>query len=628
MKVPDPHEESSHCEELLRAFAQMSNIGLASVNVATGLLVMVNPALCEMLGYEENELVGQPFTRFHHPDEIPKVQAEFLEAVATRRKLKADCRLIRRDGNEIVARFNVGFVASDDGDGLITIAAVEDITPQRLREQELRYSEERLADAMAIARMGNWSWDVIENVIWWSRPEYKIFALDPDEFTPEYEKFLSLLHPDDRASVEARVDAVRRGHNEYEYDARIIRPSGEVRWIHTIARVERDSQGRFSRLLGTDQDITQRKLDEEKLHDSERQLQQLADAMPQVVWIADAMGRIVYHNRRGDEIFGGENCVNPSWMLHPEDGLRTKIEWDRCHRERIPFEVELRLKTTSNEYRWYLIRGVPVLANDGSIERWYGAATDIHHLRETESQLREQREQFWQSQKMEAIGRLAGGVAHDFNNLLTIVLGECELLLSNPPKDNAALHRSLVAIRDAGSRASALTKQLLTFGRRDQSPPQRIDLNSGITAVRHLLDRLGGDAIVLKYSLANETPWVLIDITHLEQILFNLVSNAVDAMPNGGVVEIRTRVNNATTIRNAQKYPSGTASIAVVDSGVGVSAEVCEKLFEPFFTTKEFGRGTGLGLAVVHGIAERLGGEVTFSSIENKTTFTVTFPLG
>jgi PAS domain S-box-containing protein len=235
-----------------------------------------------------------------------------------------------------------------------------------------------------------------------------------------------------------------------------------------------------------------------------------------------------------------------------------------------------------------------------------GSITDITHRRLLEEQLR-------QSQKMEAVGRLAGGVAHDFNNLLTVITLSSHMLLDLLKPGPEA--EQVKDIADAAERASALTRQLLTFGRKDVLAPKVLDINAAVRDAENMLRRLIGEDILLIVELDDEAWPVTIDPGHMSQVLMNLSLNARDAMPRGGTLVIRT-VNVDTHV-----------CLCVSDTGVGMPADVVARVFEPFFTSKGVGKGTGLGLAVVHGIVEQIGGRIDVESEPGRgTTFSVYLP--
>jgi two-component system cell cycle sensor histidine kinase/response regulator CckA len=248
--------------------------------------------------------------------------------------------------------------------------------------------------------------------------------------------------------------------------------------------------------------------------------------------------------------------------------------------------------------------------------RFTGVLRDITERQRLQSQ-------FIQAQKMEAVGRLAGGVAHDFNNLLTIISGYCELLMMSDIPAGDKRRESIATIRDAGERAARLTQQLLAFSRKSIIEPKLIDLNALVADSAKLLRRLIGEDIILAVVTAPRPIPIKVDPGQLEQVIMNLVVNARDAMPTGGRLTIET-----STVESGEGAASQLARLAVRDTGHGMSDEVKEKIFEPFFTTKGVGMGTGLGLAVVHGVVTQSGGHVVIQSeVGVGTTFQILLPL-
>jgi len=241
-----------------------------------------------------------------------------------------------------------------------------------------------------------------------------------------------------------------------------------------------------------------------------------------------------------------------------------------------------------------------------------GTVRDISERRRLE-------EQFLQSQKMEAVGRLAGGVAHDFNTLLSSILGYAEMVLDSLPPEAGKSRRAAEQIRRSADRGAALTRQLLTFSRQERRRNQLVDLNEVVTGLSDMLDRLVGEQVELEHDLMRGLARVEADPAQLEQVLVNLVVNAVDAMPGGGRITISTA--------NQGAGDEAAVLLAVADDGHGMSEEVRRRIFEPFFTTKEKGKGTGLGLSTVYGIVTQDSGSISVESAEGKgTRFQVVFP--
>lgn len=265
---------------------------------------------------------------------------------------------------------------------------------------------------------------------------------------------------------------------------------------------------------------------------------------------------------------------------------------------------------------WFLCRSLLRLAHDLSTQ-WVARQKSERERRALEEQLH-------QAQKMEAVGQLAGGIAHDFNNALTTILGYCEFL--EEAMTAPSLRKDVAEIRHAGERAVALTSQLLAFSRKQTFQTRVVDLNGLVSNAGRMLERMVGEGVVLRYLQSSDLLSVQVDPNRLEQVLVNLVINARDSMPNGGVVTIETgrTMEDVATMRTPE---SGWVYLTVVDNGEGMTAEVQAHLFEPFFTTKERGKGTGLGLATAYGAVKQFGGHLTVkSTLGEGSTFRILLP--
>jgi two-component system cell cycle sensor histidine kinase/response regulator CckA len=310
--------------------------------------------------------------------------------------------------------------------------------------------------------------------------------------------------------------------------------------------------------------------------------------------------------------------------IHPDDAERVNgsvyatIKQGRVDK----WEVEYRFRRGDGSWATVLERGTVIRGDDGQPARCIGTVTDVSDRAELASQLR-------QAQKMEAVGQLAGGIAHDFNNLLTAISCNVELLLdATDPTD--ARRDDILQIREAATRAATLTRQLLAFSRRQVLQPKPLDLNATVSSMERMLRRVIGGDVRLLTKLDAALPPVYADAGQMEQVVMNLVLNARDAMPDGGNIVVTTAT---TTLRSAMQHRFGVLSpgryvlLTVRDFGSGMSLDVYEHLFEPFFTTKSQGKGTGLGLATVHGIVIQSGGQILVESVEEEgTEFSVYLP--
>jgi len=285
------------------------------------------------------------------------------------------------------------------------------------------------------------------------------------------------------------------------------------------------------------------------------------------------------------------------------------------------YDQEYRIVRPDGTIRWIRDRAFPVRDSAGRVTRVAGVAEDITEQRRLEAQLQ-------QTQKLESVVMLAGGVAHDFNNLLTVIQANAELLSDAPTPQDVA--DTVAEIRTASERGAALTRQLLAFSRQEMLEPRIVNINGVVNDTSKMLRRLIGEDIEISINLAPDVSPVLIDPGHFSQVLMNLAVNARDAMPKGGRLAIRT---TNVEVRRAEQTSTGRAAgryvaLSMADTGQGMTPEIRARIFEPFFTTKGAGRGTGLGLAVVHGIVSQSGGFIDVAStLGVGTTFTMMFPV-
>lgn len=344
-------------------------------------------------------------------------------------------------------------------------------------------------------------------------------------------------------------------------------------------------------------------------------------------WVAELDGsdRVTW-SRETYRIFGvapgAFRCTRTAFynFVHPDDREAVEHAVARAIEQDEPYEADHRIVRSDGSVRWVHARG-DVERNDGRPVRLVGAIQDITDRRQLEDQLR-------QAQKMEAIGRLAGGIAHDINNALTAIAGYAELTLSEVERDHPA-RADVEEIHHAAERAASVTKQLLAFSRKQLMEPRLFNLNDTVASIARLLSRIVGHDIAVRLQLGDRIPAIVGDPGQIEQAIVNLAVNARDAMPGGGEIVLETSFAafDAEFARTHVPMPPGEyVRLAVHDTGQGMAAETQARIFEPFFTTKPAGKGTGLGLSMVYGTMKQIGGFIFVSSVLGKgTTFTMYF---
>jgi PAS domain S-box-containing protein len=356
-----------------------------------------------------------------------------------------------------------------------------------------------------------------------------------------------------------------------------------------------------------------------RVSESERRYRFLANAVPQLIWTADTNGLVNYGNDRWLAFTGlpADRIRGAGWqeLLHPDDRERTVAAWAEAVRSSADrYEIEHRMRYRDGTWRWVHTSANPYRRADGAIHTWLGTTADIHDRVTAEEQLR-------QTQRLQAVGGLAGGMAHEVNNMMSVVMGFGELVLDAIGKDHPQRADIEEMVR-AGARATAVTRQLLAFSRQQVLKPTVVDVNVVVAELTTALVRVLGSDRRLEVVPSLVPLKVDTDRGQIEQVLINLAINARDATSTGGVILVETSAVelDATTSPPAEGEPGSFVRLAVRDDGAGMSPDVLARAFEPFFTTKAPGKGTGLGLSMVHGVVKQSGGQVRIDSAPGEGT--------
>jgi PAS domain S-box-containing protein len=590
-----------------------------------GCFLKTNPAFSETLGYSEAELAAKPIVEFIHPDDKQATLDEIFNQ--RQRGFTRDFRnrYLCKDGSIKWLSWRVNY-SREDG---IAYATARDVTEKKRAEEALRENEERMKLAMQAGNMGLYDLNVQtgEAVV---NPEYALMlGYDPAEFHETNAQWIERLHPDDREPVAAVYQAYVQGElPHYKVEFRQKTKDGAWKWILSYGRImARDADGSPRRMLGVHVDISERKEAEEALREREEQLRVIFDTSQAGIILVDPQGTILFANNRMAEMFGMPlSQLNGS--SYPEHLYAT--EWqtgDALMRQLIRGDIQEvaverhYLRADGSDF-WGFLSGKRLVNPDGSLRALVGIIADLTEQKKLQEQLS-------QAQKMESVGRLAGGVAHDFNNMLNVILGHAELArmkeVLSPP-----LREHIEQIQKAAERSAAIVRQLLAFARKQTVTPKVLDLNEIVDSMLKMLRRLIGEEIDLVWRPGKELWPVRMDPAQIDQILANLCINARDAIAGVGRITIETgnKIFDAAFCSRHKGYVVGEYVMFIVsDDGSGMDKETRQHIFEPFFTTKGVGQGTGLGLATVYGIVKQNAGFIdVYSEPDQGTSFKIYLP--
>jgi two-component system cell cycle sensor histidine kinase/response regulator CckA len=620
-------------EERFRSAFDYAAIGMALVAPDGGWL-QVNRALCDLVGYSRDELLGGTFQDITHPDDLETDLGYVRQMLAGEiDTYQMEKRYFHKLGHVVWVLLSVSLVRASDGSPLYFISQIQDITARKHAHEALERSEAQLAEAQQIAQLASWERDA-SGAMSWSDEVYGIYGLDPDSGPPSEERLFELVHSDDRERVLAALERARRSRKPLSIEYRIVRADGGVRWIQSRGMTVAGKDGTFGRRV-TAQDITERKEAEQRLAEAEQRYRVLVEQLPLGMYVRalDMSQPNIYASPQVEPMLGypaaewESNADLLAAIVHPDDRERVLGGAERVRATGEPLRDEYRYVRPDGRVVW--VQDETYVVNDEHGEPAFvqGFLLDISERKQAEAERDRLREDLHHAQKLEAVGRLAGGVAHDFNNMLTAIKGYSELLLGALDRDDP-LRAHAGQIRRAAEQAASLPRQLLAFSRKQTLQPELIDLNEIVSNISDLLRRLITESISLETE-ATEPALACVDASQLEQVLINLALNARDAMPDGGTLTIATRgVEIGEDLAAEHEAAVGRyAMISVSDTGLGIDPETRDKIFEPFFTTKATGQGSGLGLASVYGTVSQSGGFIRVESEPGEgARFEIYFP--
>ncbi len=600
-------------DERFRALIE-GTLDVVAIITSAGVVDYIAPSIQRLLGHAPEAVTGTSAFALVHPDDAPEVIARFTALLRGDCHGSIDLRLRHDDGSwrtfQLRARNMV-----DDPEVAGVVVNARDITDELAAIQTQRQLQaffEATPDFVA-------TFDPHGRALTVNRSFRELLGLPagaPSALT------LTDLFPrevTERLLEEGIPTATREG--SWTGETHLDADDGRSIPISQVVLAHRSPGERVEFYSTLGRDITEEREARDALERSEAYFRSLIENSSDILAIVDGEGRIRFVSPSVTRVLGyrPEEVVGTSlFTLVDPDHLAAAMESFAAvmqSAERLPTPAEYRVRHKDGSWRRVESVSQNLLENP-AVRGVVINVRDVTARRRAEDALHESEQQLVQAQKMEAVGRLAGGVAHDFNNLLTAIKGFTELLLLDLPEGDQ--RRAYAAeIQGAASRAAGLTRQLLAFSRRQVLKPEVTDLNETVRLLEKILGRLIGEDVRMRFELSPELGHVRADPGQVEQVVMNLVVNARDAMPGGGELLIRTsnaRLTGSDLQRHRYVHPGDYVLLEVIDSGSGMTREIQERVFEPFFTTKEQGRGTGLGLSTVYGIVKQSGGYIWVDS--------------
>ncbi len=608
-------------EKATARFSRLSEagvIGTVVLDLDDKRVVDANDTLLHLVGYSRDELLSGrvPWASLTAP-EWSDVDARAIEQLTmTGVAALREKEFTRKDGTRVPVLAGSAMLS---GGTTECISFVLDLTERKEAERGRREAERRAQGMVESATVGMWTVGADGRTTFMNARMAEILGRDVAEAVtmPTTEFFFA----EDRPAMAERL-AKRRDGLAGPFEQRFRRPDGAVGFLSMDSSPLYDAQGRYEGVLGIATDITERRRVEEALREREAHYRLMFDKSPLPKWMYDLETlRFLAVNEAAIREYGYSR----------EEFLAMTIK-DTRPPEDVPALLEsIRQSALAKVGVWRHkkkngdIMQMEIITHTFTLD---GRECRLAVGRDVTERLRLE-EQLRQSQKMEAVGRLAGGVAHDFNNVLSVILSYGEMLLSEM-KPGEPMHDDIAEIRKAGLRAADLTRQLLMFSRQQVLAPKVLDLNDVLTSMDKMLQRILGADVDLVSLPTRPLGRVRADPSSVEQVIMNLVVNARDAMPTGGKLTIET-ANVVLDEAYAQAHfgvkPGPHVMLAVSDTGTGIEKSTLARIFEPFFTTKESGKGTGLGLSTVFGVVQQSGGSVwVYSEVGKGTTFKVYLP--
>ncbi len=590
------------------AIVEASREGVLEID-SQGAIQYANPTALRLLGCEIQELRGRDYRELIGA--LENEARDFTRLGYTTDMLRGVGAVLRCKDRHRPIEYRMVPVRHDDES--LTLLTFRDMT-DRSRIDVM------LADMQYLAKVGAWEFNIESGRMTVSESVSLRFKLPMGKSVQANQLLAALSVSSRRQLLRAARHAIKNGH-DFDLELQLRRDASS--WMRCIGKAER-IDGVTLRLYGAIQNVTERHLAERTLRETRDFFSATLDAMPSLVVHVNRHGHVEYRNRSSLSEYLGLPSTDTGQDITSLLDITQFADLHQAIQKGLAGEASHFVRTLPNtvDYCEAQFSFVPERDHAGTVTGCFMVMTDVTELKMLEARLR-------QAEKLQAIGQLTGGVAHDFNNLLGVILGNLQLM-ERDVHHNPALVKKLHTAMQAAIRGADLTRRLLAFARRQVLEPTVIDLNNQLTAFLELITSTVGEGIELKLELDKELWPVYVDTGQLENAILNLIVNSRDAMPNGGKLKLlasNVRPDIAFFQAHTELQRGDYVKISVSDTGTGIPPQLLTHVFEPFFTTKDAGKGSGLGLSMVHGFTQQSGGVAVVSSEINKgTTVSIYLP--
>ena len=596
-------------EERFRSYFELGLIGMAITSPSKG-IVEVNDEICKILGYERDELLKKTWAELTHPDDLNADLAQFNRVMAGESDgYSLDKRWVRKDGQIIDATISVKVLRCVDGSVDYFVALLQDITDRKRSEEALKESQRRLEEAQRLAHVGHWERDLRTGVITWSDEIYRILGLERQ--VPPPTAWEHMIHPEDRERISLAIEKAQRSIRRYDVEYRIVRPDGEVRFLHSQGDIIRDEHGELCRAFGVAQDITRRKHAEDALRRSEDRIRLIIDTIPVMAWVLRPDGVVEFLNQRWMDYAGlslEQYAEEPTRPVHPEDIPRVMEKWLANMAAGKPNEDELRLRRADGEYRWFLVRNAPLRDDHGNLVKWYGVSIDIEERKRAEEERARLVGEVINVQEAER-RRIAQDLHDQLKGDLAALNWEVDSIrqrvtgvLRSQPSENLDALKGILDSHGPLKELEKLCNQLveavddIVWTLR---PPELDD--SFPVVLKDFLDRWSG-RYKIKTEFASTCPDDLRLESRIERALYRIIQE--------GLTNIRRHAEAKHVILGLE-CDKERVRIYLKDNGRGFNVQAVKN---------DSGKDRGLGLRGMEERVALLGGRINFTSAPNEGT--------